>query len=171
MIVTDSFIHDVYTYRYNENYSYDCILLSYTWEDDATKLSCFSDKELVAKCAEELDRILMNSSNIQQRISPYIGLQQAVVQRWMTDKNSLGCAKLYRPGTYHDAVRLLKYNRDYSKASGLYLSGESFSVDAGWTEPCFRGAVDAVIHICDKTDASFNGGFTMDDYPHFHHAT
>jgi tryptophan 2-monooxygenase len=170
-IVTDSFIHDVYTYRYNENYSYDCILLSYTWEDDATKLSCFSDKELIAKCAEELDRILMNSSNIQQRISPYIGLQQAVVQRWMTDKNSLGCAKLYRPGTYHDAVRLLKYNRDYSKASGLYLSGESFSVDAGWTEPCFRGAVDAVIHICDKTDARFNGGFTMDDYPHFHHAT
>ena len=170
-IVTDSFIHDVYTYRYNENYSYDCILLSYTWEDDATKLSCFSDKELIAKCAEELDRILMNSSNIQQRISPYIGLQQAVVQRWMTDKNSLGCAKLYRPGTYHDAVRLLKYNRDYSKASGLYLSGESFSVDAGWTEPCFRGAVDAVIHICDKTNARFNGGFTMDDYPHFHHAT
>lgn len=170
-IVTDSFIHDVYTYRYNENYSYDCILLSYTWEDDATKLSCFSDKELVAKCAEELDRILMNSSNIKQRISPYIGLEQAVVQRWMTDKNSLGCAKLYRPGAYHDAVRLLKYNRDYSRVSGLYLSGESFSVDAGWTEPCFRGAIDAVIHICDKTAASFNGGFTMSDYPHYQSQT
>ena len=98
---------------------------------------CFSDKELVAKCAEELDRILMNSSNIQQRISPYIGLEQAIVQRWMTDKNSLGCAKLYRPGAYHDAVRLLKYNRDYSRGSGLYLSGESFSVDAGGQNPAF----------------------------------
>ncbi|MCF4998270.1 FAD-dependent oxidoreductase [Pseudomonas syringae] len=166
-IVTDSFIHDVYTYRYNENYSYDCILLSYTWEDDATKLCCFNDKELVAKCAEELDRILMNSSNIRQRISPYIGLDQAVVQRWMADKNALGCAKLYRPGAYYDAVRLMKYNRDYSNLSGLYLSGESFSVDAGWTEPCFRGAVDAVIHLCEKTGAQFNGGFTMNDYPHY----
>jgi len=167
VIVTDSFIHDVYTYRYNSNYSYDCILLSYTWEDDATKLCLFSDKELIKKCVKELDRILMNSANIQERISPYIGIEQAVVQRWMNDKNALGCAKLYRPGTYYDAVSLMKYNRDYSVLSGLYLSGESFSVDAGWTEPCFRGAVDAVIHICNKTQATFNGGFSMADYPEY----
>lgn len=166
-IVTDSFIHDVYTYRYNDTYSYDCILLSYTWEDDATKLASFTDKELVSKCAKELDRILMSATNIQERISPYIGLDQAVVQRWMTDKNALGCAKLYRPGTYYDAVSLMKYNRDFAHVSGLYLSGESFSVDAGWTEPCFRGAVDAVIHICNKTSATFNGGFSLSDYPHY----
>lgn len=166
-IVTDSFIHDVYTYRYNDSYSYDCILLSYTWEDDATKLASFTDKELVRKCAKELDRILMNSANIQEKISPYIGLDQAVVQRWITDKNALGCAKLYRPGTYYDAVSLMKYNRDFAHVSGLYFSGESFSVDAGWTEPCFRGAVDAVIHICNKTGAAFHGGFSMSDYPHY----
>lgn len=166
-IVTDSFIHDVYTYRYNDHYSYDCILLSYTWEDDATKLASFSDEELVTKCAQELDRILMNCTNIQQKISPYIGLDQAVVQRWITDKNALGCAKLYRPGTYYDAVSLMKYNRDFAQVCGLYFSGESFSVDAGWTEPCFRGAVDAIIHICDKTTATFNGGFSMNDYPHY----
>lgn len=166
-IVTDSFIHDVYTYRYNDNYSYDCILLSYTWEDDATKLGLFTDKELVTRCAKELDRILMKSANIQERISPYIGLDKAVVHRWITDKNALGCAKLYRPGGYYDAVSLMKYNRDFAHASGLYLCGESFSVDAGWTEPCFRGAIDAVIHICDKTAATFNGGFSMSDYPHY----
>ncbi|KAA0956865.1 FAD-dependent oxidoreductase [Pseudomonas sp. ANT_H12B] len=166
-IVTDSFIHDVYTYRYNANYSYDCILLSYTWEDDATKLASFSDKELVDKCAKELDRILMNSANIQEKISPYIGLDQAVVHRWMTDKNALGCAKLYRAGTYYNAVSLMKYNRDFGHVSGLYFSGESFSVDAGWTEPCFRGAIDAVIHICNKTGAAFHGGFSLSDYPHY----
>lgn len=167
VIVTDSFIHDVYTYRYNEHYSYDCILLSYTWEDDATKLCAFSDKELITRCANELDRILMNASNIQEKISPYIGLDQAVVQRWISDRNALGCAKLYRPGAYYDAVRLMKYNRDFAHVSGLYFSGESFSVDAGWTEPCFRGAVDAVIHICNKTGATFNGGFSMSDLPHY----
>jgi tryptophan 2-monooxygenase len=166
-IVTDSFIHDVYSYRYNDNYQYDCILLSYTWEDDAIKLALFTDSELVTKCVEELDRILMNSANIQEKISPYIHTEHAVVQRWMTDKNALGCAKLYRPGTYYDAVSLMKYNRDYSHVSGLYFSGESFSVDAGWTEPCLRGAVDAVIHICNKTAAVFNGGFCMSDYPQY----
>ncbi|WP_237885289.1 flavin monoamine oxidase family protein [Pseudomonas sp. PGPR40] len=167
VIVTDSFIHDAYSYRYNENYRYDCILLSYTWEDDAIKLALFTDRELVTKCVEELDRILMNSANIQERISPYIQTDHAVVQRWMTDKNALGCAKLYRPGTYYDAVSLMKYNRDFSPVSSLYFSGESFSVDAGWTEPCFRGAVDAIIHICNKTAAVFNGGFCMSDYPHY----
>ena len=158
-IVTDSFIHDVYTYRYNDNGAYDCILLSYTWEDDATKLSLFSDRELVDKCIEELDRILLNSTNIKERISPYIARNQAIVQRWMNDKHSLGCAKLYRPGTYYAAVGLMKYNRDFSHKSGLYLCGESFSVDAGWTEPCFRGAIDTVINICSNTQARFNGGF------------
>ncbi|MCX4066864.1 FAD-dependent oxidoreductase [Pseudomonas sp. S1Bt30] len=166
-IVTDTFIHDAYTYRYNNSNTYDCILLSYTWEDDALKLSSFSNKELVDKCIAELDRILLNSDNIRERISPYIGREQAVVQRWMQDKNSLGCAKLYRPGTYYEAVGLMKYNRDFSFISGLYLCGESFSVDAGWTEPCFRGAVDTVINICNKTKASFNGGFSMRDYPEY----
>ncbi|MBM3106845.1 FAD-dependent oxidoreductase [Pseudomonas sp. V1] len=167
ILVTDSFVHDVYTYRYNDIYTDDCILLSYTWEDDATKLASFDDEQLVKKCVEELDRILMRCSNVRQPISPYIDTYNARVQRWITDKNALGCAKLYRAGTYYDAVGLMKYNRDFSELSGLYLAGESFSVDAGWTEPCFRTAVDAVINICQKTGAVFNGDFAISDYPQY----
>jgi len=167
ILVTDSFVHDVYAYRYNETYAYDCLLLSYTWEDDATKLASFSDAQLVRKCAAELDRILMRCSNIQTAISPYLDLDHARVQRWVTDQNALGCAKLYRAGAYGDAVSLMAYNREYAGVSGLYFSGESFSVDAGWTEPALRGAIDAVIHICDRTGATFNGGFTLADYPHY----
>ena len=135
--MTDSFIHDVYSYRYNENYPYDCILLSYTWEDDATKLALFNDQELVAKCVEELDRILMNSANIQQKISPYIQTELAVVQRWMTDRNALGCAKLYRPGTYYDAVSLMKYNRDFSQVSGLIFLRNCFQSMPVGQSPAF----------------------------------
>ena len=167
IIVTDSFVHDVYTYRYHDTYPYDCILLSYTWEDDATKLASFDDKTLVAKCITELDRILLRASNIKSPISPYIDAQNAVVQRWVTDKNALGCAKLYRAGTYYEAVSLMKYNRDYAHVSGLYLAGESFSVDAGWTEPCLRGAIDTVINLCNTTQAEFNGGFSLNEYPEY----
>lgn len=167
IIITDSFIHDVYTYRYNETYPYDCILLSYTWEDDASKLASFDDKKLVTTCIKELDRILLRSSNVKIPISPYIDAKNAVVQRWMTDKNALGCAKLYRAGTYYEAVSLMKYNRDYAHVSGLYLAGESFSVDAGWTEPCLRGAIDAIINLCHTTKATFNGGFNISDYPQY----
>lgn len=167
ILITDSFVHDIYTYRYNADYAYDCILLSYTWEDDATKLAAFSDGELVEKCVQELDRILLRCSNVGSRISPFIDAANARVQRWVTDRNALGCAKLYRAGTYQDAVGLMSYNRDYSSQSGLYFAGESFSVDAGWTEPAMRGAVDAVINLCTNQGASFNGGFDLSCYPRY----
>lgn len=167
ILITDSFVHDVYAYRYNDNYAYDCILLSYTWEDDATKLAAFSDAELVDKCVRELDRILLRCSNVGSRISPFIDTTNARVQRWVTDRNALGCAKLYRAGAYQDAVGLMSYNRDYSARSGLYFAGESFSVDAGWTEPAMRGAVDAVINLCANQGAAFNGGFDLARYPRY----
>lgn len=167
ILVTDSFVHDVYAYRYNGSYAQDCILLSYTWEDDASKLSSFDDGELVEKCLKELDRILLRCTNIAEPISPYVDVGNIRIQRWLTDANALGCAKLYRAGTYYDAVSLMKYNRDLGGESGLYLAGESFSVDAGWTEPCLRTAVDAVINVCQRTQARFNGDFTLDHYPHY----
>lgn len=167
VLITDSFVHDVYAYRYNERYAYDCILLSYTWEDDATKLASFTDSELVSKCLAELDRILLRCTNIRETISSYVDTHNTRIQRWVTDSNALGCAKLYRAGTYYDALSLMKYNRDQSGQSGLYLAGESFSVDAGWSEPCLRTAIDVVINICRVTSATYNGGFTLDDYPHY----
>lgn len=167
ILVTDSFIHDVYAYSYNANYAYDCILLSYTWEDDATKLASFSDEQLVSKCVQELDRILLRCTNVQTPISPYIDIRNAKVQRWATDRNAMGCAKLYRAGTYYDAVGLMRYSREHAWHSGLYLAGESFSVDAGWTEPCLRTAIDAVINLCNNTQAEFNGNFNMAVYPHY----
>jgi tryptophan 2-monooxygenase len=170
ILVTDSFVHDVYAYRYNEHYAYDCILLSYTWEDDATKLASFSDRDLVQRCADELDRILLRCQNVQAAISPHLDLENARVQRWSTDPNALGCARLYRAGTYDDAVSLLRYNRDYGAVSGLYFAGEAYSVDAGWTEPALRGAIDAVIHLCARYDAPFNGGFSLADYPRYRHS-
>ncbi|RZA14691.1 MAG: amine oxidase, partial [Proteobacteria bacterium] len=167
ILITDSFVHDVYAYRYNDSYAYDCILLSYTWEDDATKLAAFSDAELVDNCVRELDRILLRCSNVGSRISPFIDTTNARVQRWVTDRNALGCAKLYRAGAYQDAVGLMSYNRDYSSLSGLYFAGESFSVDAGWTEPALRGAVDAAINLCANQGATFNGGFDLSHYPRY----
>jgi monoamine oxidase len=137
------------------------------WEDDATKLAAFSDAELVDKCVRELDRILLRCSNVGSRISPFIDTTNARVQRWVTDRNALGCAKLYRAGAYQDAVGLMSYNRDYSARSGLYFAGESFSVDAGWTEPAMRGAVDAVINLCANQGAAFNGGFDLAHYPRY----
>jgi tryptophan 2-monooxygenase len=168
ILVTDSFVHDVYAYRYSDRYKTDCILLSYTWEDDANKLASFNDSQLVKRCLSELDRILLRCTNVGLAISPYVDASKARVQRWLNDPNALGCARLYRAGTYRDVVRLMSYNRDYSARSRLYLAGEGYSADAGWTEPALRGAVDAVINLCHNTGARFNGGFSLSDYPRYY---
>ncbi|BFI54926.1 Monoamine oxidase [Yersinia pseudotuberculosis] len=170
-IVTDSFIHDVYIYQYGPIgtplFEKPCILLSYTWEDDASKLASFNDKELINKCIDELDRILMRSENIIQKISPYIEKDRGFVQRWISDSHAFGCARLYRAGTYKDSMSLLAYNRNYSNQSRIYLAGEAYSVDAGWVEPSLRGAIDCVINLCNNVQAPFSEGFSMDDYPKF----
>ncbi|WP_263262921.1 NAD(P)/FAD-dependent oxidoreductase [Pseudomonas sp. RIT-PI-S] len=168
ILVTDSFVHDVYAYRYSERYKADCILLSYTWEDDANKLCAFTDSELAQRCLAELDRILLRCTNVGLAISPYVDISKARVQRWLNDPNAHGCARLYRPGTYQDVVRLMAFNRDHSGKSRLYLAGEGYSADAGWTEPALRGALDAVINLCNNTGARFHGGFSMGDYPEYY---
>ncbi|MBO2006893.1 hypothetical protein J4732_11555 [Serratia marcescens] len=77
------------------------------------------------------------------------------------EPNSLGCAK--RAGAYADAMSL-RWLTDTAAHSGLYLAGESFSVDAGWTEPSLRGAVIPSSTFA-TTPARTNGGFSMNDYP------
>lgn len=169
ILVTDTYSHDLYAYKYGVGgYQYPAILVSYTWEDDATKMLSFNNVELIDKCLKELDRALLRCTNVGQSISEYVLKDKVEVMQWITRPNSLGCAKLYRAGTYSDAMNLLAYNANFSAQSGLYLSGESFSVDAGWTEPSFRGAIDAVINICANTGAIFNKGFRLQDYPKYH---
>lgn len=168
IMVTDSFIHDVYAYRYGSGYESDCLLLSYTWEDDANKLAAFEDSELIERCLAELDRILLRCVNIGKPVSPYVDVSKARVQRWLNDRGSHGCARLYRAGTYGDVVRLMAFNRDHSNRARLYFAGESYSADAGWTEPALRGAIDAVIHLASNTAARFKGGFTLKQYPEYH---
>lgn len=168
IMVTDSFIHDVYAYQYGPGYETDCLLLSYTWEDDANKLMAFSDVDLVERCLAELDRILIRCTNIGKPVSPYVDVSKARVQRWLNDPNSHGCARLYRAGTYGDVIRLMAFNRNHSGKAHLYFAGEGYSADAGWTEPALRGAVDAVIHLASNTGAAFEGGFSLERYPRYY---
>lgn len=167
ILVTDTFLHDVYAYKYGVgDYKFPCICMSYTWEDDSEKFASMrDDAAVVDKIVDELDRLLMRSTNVQERISPYILKEHSVVQRWSEDGYAKGCAHFYRSGGYADAVRLTSYTSRYSEKSGLYLAGEAYSPDGGWTEPCFRGAADTVIHLLKNTGSTYNGGFTLADYP------
>jgi len=125
------------------------------------------EKGLVKKGLDELDRILCQCENIKTPISPYVDTSQTAVIHWAKMPSYRGCAKLYREMSWNEDYALLKYHQNFSKNSGLYFAGEAFSVEGGWTEPAFRTALDAVIHVIKNTDGTFLNNFQYSDYPQY----
>jgi tryptophan 2-monooxygenase len=169
-ISTDTFIQDAYGVAADVGDTRDpgALLVSYTWEDDCAKLEADEDEAAFARrCLGELDRVLLNSSNIKTTISQYVNESFPVVIRWERQPRYRGCAKLYRERSWMLDYALLRYNQDFSAASGLYFAGEGYSVEGGWTEPALRGALDAVIHLNHNHGATFMEGFSMDLYPRY----
>jgi tryptophan 2-monooxygenase len=172
VICTDTFLRDIYAYRFNvkgEANDHGVLLLSYTWEDDATKIGSYSDAELVQRALARADEMLESCVNIGKKISDYVDRsKQPVVVHWEREPYIQGCAKTYRSRKLRSTYRLLRYNQDRSYDSGLYLAGEGFSVDGGWTEPAYRMALDAVIHLANKFGATFTcEDFSFDKYPKY----
>lgn len=162
VLVTDTFLQDVYAYSTDENVG--AVVLSYTWEDDASKLLSYTDDNLINKCMDKADSILMQSTNINEKISDYLVLESAQVIHWALEPSYHGCANLYRPGRWVQDYELLAFNQTFS-AKGVYFAGEACSVEGGWTEPAIRSGLDAVVHIVKNSGGKFLNGFDFDsDY-------
>ena len=170
IITTDTILKDVYGYAVDDTAEKEAgvLLVSYTWEDDANKFLASEDDEgLARELLNKLDDILRNCSNIGVPISPYVNTSQPVVIQWAKQPSYRGCAKLYRERTEDENYTLLRYNQERSKHTNIYFAGEAFSVTGGWTEPAFRSALDAVIHIINDTKGEFMGEFDFDKYPKY----
>lgn len=160
LITSDTFVHDAYAVKpelshYNPALG-GVLLASYVWWRDANKLVNYPDDVLVRKCVDELDRILMASENIRQKVSDYVDFNNSWVIKWEMMPTYKGAARLYDQREWMDTQLPMGYNQEYSAQSGVYFAGESYGVDAGWTEPSFRGAIDAVLHIAKNSGASLN---------------
>ena len=136
------------------------MILSYTWEDDASKFLAYSDEDLAALILAEADRIVMQT--LDKKISDYLDLDTRAVIRWALEPAFHGCAKLYREGRWIEDYRLLAHNQKSN--SGLYFAGEGFSVEGGWTEPAIRSGLDAVVNIIHNTP---NAEFNAFDYSNY----
>lgn len=153
LFATDTFLQGSYGYAVGKEAG--ALLLSYTWEDDATKLDTNeSDEHLAKRCLLKLDRILVSCGK--PPISSYVDTTRPAVIHWSRVPNTRGCAKLYRAGSERGNKAILQHNQCNGKQSGLYFAGEGYSVEGGWTEPAMRMALDAVLHIIRNTGGSFS---------------
>jgi monoamine oxidase len=170
VIVTDTLVQDAYGIQWFPNTNDPGTLLaSYTWEDDATKFIPYSDREVARMILNKLDEITTSTLGEDQKISDYVAdLNDAVVFQWAKQLGYSGCAKLYRQRGWTQNYALLAYNQEHASKSRLYLAGETFSVEGGWTEPALRLAIDAVIRLIQHTGGTFVEGFDVEkDYPRF----
>ena len=166
IMVTDTFIQDMYGLSWNSKTEDNGVLLaSYTWEDDSLKLLPFDTQELSALVLDKLREITL--STLQQDITQYIDTTKPVTIQWIKEPTYIGCAKLYRSHNEAGNMLDLSYNQNYSKASGLYFAGENYGVEGGWTEPALRSALDCVIQLLNNVGATFNDpNFNINyDYP------
>ncbi len=170
VLTTDTFVHDMYAFYSDVGTAKQrpMLLISYTWWRDANKLQSIPDDEIIKVCLDELDRVLMTSANIRQKLSdhvvsdhvdlhatPNFQIKQKV-WRWENKRYFRGAARLYDQREWCDTQLPMAYNQEYSSSSNIYFAGESYEVDAGWTEPAFRSAIDAVLHLAKNEAATFN---------------
>jgi tryptophan 2-monooxygenase len=163
MIASETFTRDTYGIKVNRgeiDKQTGLLLISYTWTRDATKLVSYDDQELINMCVKELDRMLANCKNVrkQDRISNYaqdLGTideygetnYKGTVHHWEKQKYYKGAARFYDQLGWNSTRVPMTYNQEKSKESKLYFAGEGYHADAGWVEPAFRSAIDAVLHL------------------------
>jgi len=177
MIASETFTRDTYGIHVNRGELHKqtgLLLISYTWTRDATKLASYSDQELINMCVKELDRMLANCKNIrnQDRISEYAqttGVDtdgninyKGTVHHWELQKYYKGAARFYDQLGWNSTRVPMTYNQEESKESKLYFAGEGYHADAGWVEPAFRSAIDAVLHFFDNNEIDLLVGDSFD---------
>jgi tryptophan 2-monooxygenase len=163
-IVSDGPTQDTYGVSMGPGPTDAVLLASYTWEDDAAKLlaDVGSDEKLGDYILGKLDEITVKAGY--GRISDHVESGPPKVIHWTAEPTYRGCSKLYRSHNERLGYTLLTYNNHSSKMPGLYLAGDCYSNEGGWTEPALRGAIDAVINIIKDSGGTFNGGFDYDQH-------
>ncbi|MCY4313142.1 MAG: FAD-dependent oxidoreductase, partial [Gammaproteobacteria bacterium] len=168
IIVTDEYVQDAYGVKWSdESGEHGVLLVSYTWEDDATKLLAIDDGYIGQFLLNKLDEICQ--STLEESIIQYVDTSSdPTIIHWSTRSYYNGCAKLYRQRNWALNYALLTYNQVHSNSSKIYFAGENYSVEGGWTEPALRMALDATINILKNSNGTFNNGFDPNaNYPQY----
>jgi len=172
VIVTDTFLRDIYGYALDKgpdgapSDDPGVLLCSYTWEDDANKLSAENehpgDLSLAARALSRLDALLQSSGL--PLMSDFVDVAaQPVVWQWERQPLYRSCAKLYRAGSFDWNYGQLTWNQNHSRSKHLYFAGEFASLEGGWIEPAISRAIDTVIHLVKNTVPEAEWGQVFND--------
>ena len=179
VLSTNSVLQDVYGYGATSaggaSNGAGVMLLSYTWEDDAQKFEAYQEQELALMLTNRLRNVLSQSGYApidKYMLDPTLKAAGSYFV-WIWEKQPFyhGCAKAYQPGIENLSMKLMLFNKCGAPAtdgagdaaSGVFFSGDSYSLESGWLEPAMRSGIDATLWMLYKDPNtmvnSFNTGF------------
>ncbi|MEV4110635.1 FAD-dependent oxidoreductase [Nonomuraea sp. NPDC049695] len=138
------------------------IALSYTWAEDAMKVSASTPAERVQLFGRELARVHPElSHDIQANCRP----DNSVTISWENEPNFRGLCKFNRPGQYELQWNLfshfMKNQVDGEPANNLFLAGDDISWSAGWVNHALQSGLNAawgIARLAFGADTSANPG-------------
>ena len=143
-IQTDELPRGIYTLDYDST-SNGVVLISYTWEDDSTRLEAL----------DPMTRFNLLKSII-NRISPDFGQyliplnNEILCVDWQDEPGYLGAFKLNYPGQEPElqaAYYQFKSCLDESIDTGIYIAGDGVSYSGGWTEGAIQTGLNAATAV------------------------
>ncbi len=151
-IQSDTISRGFYCLDYNPDDpdGYGVVLISYTWEDDAHKISALqslSDREKAHYILDTLAGIKGAEKTIAQVKQHMIDVKSIF---WLQDELYHGAFKVNYPGQHTDTQHIYW---DYIKAhtpekdSQVYFAGDSVSFYGGWIEGAFQTGLNAATAV------------------------
>ncbi|MDY6936465.1 MAG: FAD-dependent oxidoreductase [Cyanobacteriota bacterium] len=153
-IQTDELPRGVYALDYPQKYNPDnngVVVVSYTWEDDSTKLMGLRPEARLKLCKEAIAKV---SPEFAENLVPLN--DEIICIDWQGEDYYYGAFKLQYPGqetniqaAYYQFLSVLDAKID----RGVYLAGDSVSWAGGWTEGAMHTAINAACAAAQRIGA------------------
>jgi tryptophan 2-monooxygenase len=166
-IQTDELPRGVYALDYPQT-KRGIVLVSYTWEDDSSKLLAMNERERFYTFKKILDKI---SPEFSRHLIPLDG--EIIMVDWASEPHQYGAFKLQFPGqdqALHDLYyQFLSANKTDASSpdTGVYLAGDSVSWSGGWAEGAAQTAINAACAVAKRLGGTLREHSPLTQNPNF----
>ncbi len=163
-IQTDELPRQVYCLDYPHT-NEGVVLISYTWEDDSTKLLALNPLQRLKKFQEVLRRICPPFA---EQLVPVNGARGILNIDWQTSAPFYGAVKVQLPGQesyLHDAYYQFLSALDPASDHGVYLAGDCISWAGQWTEGALQTGINAACAVAKHLDGTLRENSPLTQNP------
>ena len=171
-IQTDELPRGVYALDYPRPYNPEdngVILISYTWEDDSSKLLALDKHERLQRFRQAIANV---SPKFADHLQPLQGEDDILCIDWEVESGYQGAFKLQYPGQdAHLHALYYQFQTALSPESdrGVYLAGDGVSWAGGWMEGALTTGINSACAAALRLGGQVRSGSPLTQNPNLYH--